>query len=654
MWAEYGHLALCFSFAASILAFFASFIKDELSASTLTIGAFRTQFVSLVISFLCLIAAFIVSDFSVDIVVSNSHSAKPILYKIAGAWGNHEGSMLLWMLLLGGYCAAYAQFERVDDTSSLIEYRVLSLISVATLIFILAASNPFLRVETIPADGRGLNPLLQDPGLAIHPPILYMGYVGFAVPYAMAIGTILQGGNARQWAKKALPWIALPLAFLTLGVGLGSWWAYRELGWGGFWFWDPVENASLLPWLIGAALLHGAVVLKRTGSLAQSTLLLAIITFSLSILGTFLVRSGVLTSVHSFAVDPRRGLLIFIFLIFILGGGLAVFGLKKNTDAPLISWSLTSRPGFMSAGILLFIIIAATVLVGTLYPLFTDAMGGSAVTVGAPYFNATARPLGWLLVAVMVIAPFAKWGGALPAKLAIFKSKGGVLILLAALATIPLTQVKFTAGLWDSFIFAFSFLLCGFIILYAVKRMIFTTLSIAMLLSHGGIALAALGMTGTAFFSSETIVSVTQGDRFNAAGRVLSFNGVERGEGANFFYDRATVTLLSPQDHIQTTLSPERRWYPAGNMTTSEAVIDRTLISDFYVTLGDLRTPGAGKADWALRVYHRPFISWVWAGCILIFLGVGLSSWQHFRRRRPKKLVNSKFVQSTVTANSLS
>ena len=644
MWAEYGQFCLCLAFAAAVVVVFSSFRKTNVVATETARAALLAQFVALLLAFGCLITAFVTSDFSVTLVASNSHSEKPLLYKVAGTWGNHEGSMLLWMLLLSLYCAGYACFERGSEAASKIEYRVLGLFSLAIIFFILAASNPFLRMETVPLDGRGLNPLLQDPGLAIHPPILYAGYVGFAVPYAMAIGAMLRGEVNREWAAQALPWILTPLSFLTLGVGLGSWWAYRELGWGGFWFWDPVENASLLPWLLGAALAHVTLILRRTGALSSSVLVLSILTFSLSILGTFLVRSGVLTSVHSFAVDPKRGLLIFIFLVFVLIGGLGVFWFKNTSSPKSISWSLLSRAGFMTAGVVILLTIAGTVLVGTLYPLAMDAFGGAPITVGAPYFNATARPLGWLLVFIMCIAPFALWTASLTLKTVVLENKGILVSFAIGLLTLPLTLINFDAKLGQAALFGATVFLCGLIVHFGIKHASRSLSGAAMLLAHGGIALATMGMTGTAFFSSETIVSVDVGDQFDAADKVLLFSGVERGQGVNYFYDRAIVSLVDDSGVELKQISPERRWYPAGNMTTSEAVINRNLISDFYVTLGDLRTPGAEEPDWALRVYHRPFISWVWLGCVLTFLGSGLSSIRWFRRRRRRvKGTNSKF-----------
>ncbi len=634
MWAEYGQFSLCLAFAAALLTVISTFRKDALIASAGASAALKAQFIALLCAFICLVMAFIISDFSVTLVASNSHSEKPLLYKIAGTWGNHEGSMLLWMLLLSAYCASFAYLKISKAETSKIEYRVLGLICVAIIVFILAASNPFLRMDTVPIEGRGLNPLLQDWGLAIHPPILYAGYVGFAVPYAMAIGTLFSGAADRQWARQVLPWVMTPLAFLTLGVGLGSWWAYRELGWGGFWFWDPVENASLLPWLFGAAMAHGAFILKRTGALGQSTLLLAILTFSLSILGTFLVRSGVLTSVHSFAVDPKRGLLIFIFLMIVLGGGLGVFWTKRSASGKPITWPLTSRLGFMAAGIGLLLTIAGTVLLGTLYPLAIDALGAEPITVGAPYFNATARPLGWLMVGIMVLAPFALWTTPLTLTGIIQDHKGGLISALVGVIAATLTLQHFQTDIWQALLFGVSVFFCGLVVTFAISHAPKTLSGMSMIFAHGGIALAALGMTGAAFFSSETIVSVKPGDQFETAQKTLVFGGVERGKGANYFYDRATVKILDAAGHIKNELTPERRWYPAGNMTTSEAMIDRTVIRDFYVTLGDLRTPGADAPDWALRVYDRPFISWIWLGCILTFLGSGFSAIHHFRRRR--------------------
>ena len=639
MWAEFGLFALCLAFGASLLGIYHAAISETKRACDIVSRLLSAQFLAIFLAFACLTIAFVTSDFSVQLVVKNSHSAKPLLYKIAGVWGNHEGSMLLWMLMLSLYCAAYARLNRRKDVATNIEYGVMCLISAFTLLFILAASNPFLRMDMIPSDGHGLNPLLQDPGLAIHPPILYAGYVGFAIPYAMALGTLITGQANKDWGRRALPWIITPLAFLTLGVGLGSWWAYRELGWGGFWFWDPVENASLLPWLLGAALTHMALILRRSGSLGQFTLLLAILTFSSSILGTFLVRSGVLTSVHSFAVDPKRGLLIFLFLLLVLIGGLSAYYMnRQTTSSKQFNWAMTSRPGLMTAGVAMLIAITATVLLGTLYPLAVDAFGGAALTVGAPYFNATARPLGWLLVAMMTLAPFALWTGPLALKGNMRQKLRLSLCGLAAILSLPITFSVFNASPIHAVLFAFTVLLCALIILFALKHAKWTISSSAMIMAHGGIAFATLGMTGAAFFSAETIVSVDIGDQFDAVNQTLRFDRLERDEGPNYIYDRAHVSVLDDGGNEVKKLYPERRWYPAGEMLTSEAVIDRTFISDFYVTLGDLRTPNAQEADWALRVYYRPFISWVWLGCLLTFLGTGLAAIGRFRGLRQPKI----------------
>ncbi len=690
MLAEFGHFSLALAFMAAMVAAAGLFVRDDDKGVALVRAGASAQCAALLLTFLFLILAFIQTDYTVQLVASNSHHDKPLLYKIAGAWGNHEGSMLLWALLLSVYGVVFAHYSKINKAQLKIAIAVLGLISVGTLLFIIAASNPFLRLDPAPIVGRGLNPLLQDPALAIHPPILYTGYVGFAVPYAMGIAALmrpqLETTAHKKWAQEMLFWTMIPLAFMTLGVGLGSWWAYRELGWGGWWFWDPVENASLLPWLIGTALAHCAMIAQRTGALIRPILVLALLAFSMSILGTFLVRSGVLTSVHAFAVDPKRGILIFAFLCCVLGGGFGLYILKNPVKARLIDWQTGSRPSLMVAGILMLSVVTVTVFVGTIYPLIMDAIGAPSVTVGGPYYNVTATPLGWLLVTLMVAAPFANWHQSLWHKLpfneatdiavkskqeqsinqhAEYKTKEDQvkanldgLVTSLKLVLVPIIALLFAllfykAGLGQSILFAIAVGFVTLVVIYGARHTPRTITGAAMLVAHGGIAIAFMGMAGAAFFSSESITSVQEGTRFVSSGHHIRFDGVKRGEGSNYTYERAKVIIENANGGVKTRMAPERRWYSAGDMVTSEAVIKRNLISDLYITLGDLRVPGADKADWALRVYHRPFISWIWLGCVMSFLGALLSVIALFKRKVVARSHNYEEIGVKEMANQV-
>lgn len=628
MWAEVGHFALALGFAVAIVGALVIAAPATKHDSSLPRDLALAQSAALMLAFTCLILAFVQSDFSVTIVAANSHDAKPLFYKIAGAWGNHEGSMLLWAVLLSVYIALFSRYANISDATKRLTLVIACIILAATLAFIIVASNPFERLDPAPLNGRGLNPLLQDPALAIHPPVLYAGYVGLAIPYALSIAALLAGDLDKNYVREMLLWTALPMAFLTLGVGLGSWWAYRELGWGGWWFWDPVENASVLPWLCGAALLHSVLIAKKTGALLRVSALLGVVTFSMSVLGTFLVRSGVLTSVHSFAVDPQRGRLILAFLCLVLVGGLAVFAWKFPSRSKSVSWSAFSRFGAINAGILLFTVIAGSVLVGTLYPLANSAVSVNSISVGAPYFNATATPLGWLLLFIMAAAPLlAQDRGTSIARIKKIKVTSARLVVLV----IPIVAggsvvIFYKSSPGDALLFGLAVAIVCAVLWRVLERVPRTLSDWGMVSAHGGAAVALVGMAGAAFFSTETIESVEADDKIVIAGRTLTFNSIKKGEGRNYIFERAHVTVSDEHGRARGALFPERRFYPAGEMVTSEAVIIRNVISDLYVTLGDLRTPGADQPDWALRVYHRPFISWIWVGCLGMSFGVFMSA----------------------------
>ena len=626
---ELGHIALAIAFSCAVLqAMSAAPLIRSFSFARLGEYAALAQAGALISAFLLLIVSFIQSDFSVLLVAQNSHSTKPLLYKIAGAWGNHEGSMLLWAVLLALYGAAFTQLSRLQNEERQIAISVLGVISVLTILFLLAASNPFVRLVPAALDGRGLNPLLQDPGLAIHPPVLYAGYVGFAIPYAIAVALLITRNFDRINANEMLPWLFAPVAFMTLGVGLGSWWAYRELGWGGWWFWDPVENASLLPLLTGIALAHSALVWRNRGALAHWTLVLACASFSFSVFGAFLVRSGVLTSVHSFAVDPTRGAMIFSFFVLLAGAGLGLAWLRRGGgDVSQRSFVLLSRETAIVGGILLLMVSTATILTGTIYPLILEAIGSAPVSVGAPYYNITVTPILLALLVVMTCAPLIRWRGHqlktlvrdLRAPLGAFIGASAIAVLFSAMNFIQAMLLGVCIACLVATLRAPS------IERRATFKRKWKRRDFGVVLAHGGFLVAAIGVIGAAFLSNEQIVSVKAGDRVVMAGHVLTFQGVYRYQGDNYTGERADIKLVKEGSLRESVIAPERRWYAAAQTATTEAAIKRSLWADLYVTIGDLSVPGATEPDWALRVYHRPFISWIWAGCLIAFIGAMIS-----------------------------
>ena len=611
--------------------------------------AARAQFLLVATAFGCLTWAFVANDFSVVYVAQHSNSRLPLIYRIAGVWGGHEGSLLLWMLMLSGWTLAVSALSRhLPDTMAARVLGVLGLVAVGFLLFILFTSNPFERLLPAAEDGRDLNPLLQDPGLVFHPPMLYMGYVGFSVAFAFAIAALLSGQLDAAWARWSRPWTTAAWIFLTLGIALGSWWAYYELGWGGWWFWDPVENASFLPWLVGTALVHSLAVTEKRGSFKNWTVLLAIAAFSLSLLGTFLVRSGVLSSVHAFATDPRRGIFILILLAVVIGGSLLLFALRAPKVGLGGSFALISRESLLLMNNVLLVVAAGSVLLGTLYPLFIDALGLGKLSVGPPYFNSVFAPLMVPALFLMALGPFARWKHASLADMAKRLRSAFVAALVVAIA------VPFAFGQWTPLI-ALGLLLATWIIAGSVVNVIERVRATGggllaqprswygMHLAHLGIAVFVIGVTMVKGYESEKDVRMEPDDTVSVGGYTFRFVGVREAMGPNY---RAMVgeLELSKDGKVLRTMNPEKRQYLSSAMPMTEAAIDTGLLRDVYVSLGE----PIDERAWSVRVYHKPFVDWIWGGCLLMALG-GLVAMSD-RRYRLKKAASAHVVTQGAAA----
>ncbi len=586
----------------------------------------------LVIAFLSLMHAYVVSDFSVANVWANSHSTKPLLYRISGVWGNHEGSMLLWVLMLAAFGASVAAFG-VNLPASL-KANVLAVqgaIAFAFLLFIACTSNPFLRLDSPPIDGRGLNPILQDPALSFHPPLLYAGYVGFSMSFSFAVAALLDGRTNAAWARWVRPWTLAAWLCLTLGIAMGSWWAYYELGWGGWWFWDPVENASLMPWLAGTALLHSALVMEKREALKVWTILLAILTFSLSLLGTFLVRSGVLTSVHAFAVDPMRGIFILGILAIFIGGALTLFALR----APVLRQGGLFAPISREGGLVLNNVVlttgAATVLVGTLYPMALEAITGDRISVGPPYFNATFAPLMVPLLLAVPCGPLLAWKrGDLAAVLQRLLVAGAASVLAAALAASLVHRGPWLApfgialGIWviggALSELAFRIKLGQASAGETWRRLVnLPRAALGTTAAHAGLGLTLIGIVATSAWQQEHISVMRPGDRLDFAGYGIEFRGIAPEQGPNY---RAQVGLLSISfDGRRIELRPSRRLYDMPPQPTTEAGIYASWAGDLYAVLGD-ETKDGGRV---IRLYFNPLVRLIWIGAMIMALGGALS-----------------------------
>jgi cytochrome c-type biogenesis protein CcmF len=641
---EIGHfaliLALCLAATLAVVPLWGAWRRNAAAmalAPSLAVGVL----VFCAISFACLATAFLQDDFSVKVVASNSNSLLPSVYKFSAVWGNHEGSLLLWVLILSGWMGAVSLFGAQLPTVVLARVlAVMGIIAVGFLSFSLFTSNPFERLlPGSPADGADLNPLLQDPGLVIHPPLLYMGYVGFSVAFAFAIAALLGGRLDAAWARWSRPWTNVAWAFLSLGIMLGSWWAYYELGWGGWWFWDPVENASFMPWLAGTALIHSLAVTEKRGLFKSWTVLLAIFAFSLSLLGTFLVRSGVLTSVHAFATDPARGLFILAFLGLVVGGSLTLYALRAPAVGSRIQFAWVSRETLLLLNNLVFTVATLTVLFGTLFPLIMDALGQGKYSVGPPYFNAVFVPLMALLMPFMGIGPVSRWKRDAGARWRRELLVPGLAALLCA-ALLPL----FGAGynLW----LALAVLFAGWIVAGLARDLASRLRSAAsplrglrrqpasywgMQLAHLGFAACVVGVVATSQYSIERDLKMEPGQSETLAGYRFRFDELARVRGANYLADEARFTVFRGDREVARLGAQKRRYVASGSVMT-EAAIDPGLFRDLYVAMGE--PVGEGGA-WAIRLHYKPMVRWMWLGAILMAAG-GLTTVVDRRYRRAR------------------
>ena len=651
MTAEIGHFALILALLIAAVQATLPLIgahRDNTAWMAVAKPAALVQFGLVAISFGCLTQLYLTSDFSVLNVVQNSHTAKPLLYKISGVWANHEGSLLLWVLILALFGSAVAVFGA--NLPPGLRSRVLSvqaMIAVGFYLFMLLTSNPFDRVMVPPLNGNDLNPLLQDPGLAFHPPMLYLGYVGFSMAFSFAIAALIEGRVDAAWARWVRPWTLAAWCFLTAGIALGSWWAYYELGWGGWWFWDPVENASFMPWLAGTALLHSATVVEKRDTLKGWTILLAIITFSLSLLGTFLVRSGVLTSVHAFATDPARGVFILGLLIVVIGGSLALFAWRGPALVSTGIFQPISREGALLFNNLVMTTAAAAVLLGTLYPLMLDAVGGGKVSVGAPFFNAVFIPLMMPMIAAMAVGPMLSWKRAdlKPALTRLWVAGGVAAAVMAAVWSIE-TGGPFLgivgAGLAAWLGAGVLVELAGRIRLFRVpfseslSRVRRTPRSAwGMTCAHLGLAITIAGMTAAGGWRTESIQAMKAGDSVTVGGYEFVFEGAGTGKGPNYSITTGTFRVTKNGRPV-VTLVAEKRVYDVSQRPTTEAAIHSTFFGDLYAVIGD-EDPSGG---FVTRLYFNPLVGWMWAGVMIMVSGglISLSDRRHrvgAPRRRP-------------------
>ncbi|GAA4652306.1 heme lyase CcmF/NrfE family subunit [Kistimonas scapharcae] len=644
-------IALCFAVILSVVPLVGTYTGHrtwQALAKPLSWG----QFFFLLVAFLILVEAFVADDFTVAYVARNSNTLLPLPFKVSAVWGAHEGSLLLWALILAGWMFAVSIFSRSLPTIMLARVlSVMGMVSVGFLLFMIVTSNPFERLLLYPpADGADLNPLLQDFGLIIHPPMLYMGYVGFSVVFAFAIASLLGGKLDAAWARWSRPWTIIAWVFLTLGISLGSWWAYYELGWGGWWFWDPVENASFMPWLAGTALIHSLAVSEKRGMFKSWTVLLAILTFSLSLLGTFLVRSGVLTSVHAFATDPARGSFILMFLLLVVGGSLTLYALRAPVVKSRAGFGLLSMETFLLLNNILLVTSCAMVLLGTLFPLIFDALGLGKISVGPPYFNTLFVPLTFLIALTMGIGILSRWKD----------TEGSWLISQlrwVLLASIVLgLAISLFQGTSFELAVALSMILVCWIVLTAIKdilnrcrnkpSLIAGLQSIrrsvwGMHLVHIGLAVSMVGVAMVSFYSGERDLRMAPGQTVELAGYTFRFDGVERRRGPNYLSDYGTLQVIR-DGRVLTTLHPEKRLYQVQGSVMSEAGIDAGLTRDLYIALGDSLEEGA----WAVRIQVKAFVRWIWLGSLFMALGGCLAALDRRYRVKARQRVMAPGAQA--------
>lgn len=623
---ELGQIALILALLVAVLQALlplAGAQRDKASWMAVARPAAYAQLLLVLAAFAVLTIAFVAQDFSVKYVAQNSNSLLPLVYRYTAVWGSHEGSLLLWALVLAVWTAAVALFSRALPEKVIARVLgVMGIIAIGFLAFLIFTSNPFIRLLPSPGEGRDLNPLLQDPGMIIHPPMLYVGYVGFAVPFAFAIAALLDGNVDARWLRWTRPWTNIAWGFLTAGIALGSWWAYYELGWGGWWFWDPVENASFMPWLVGAALLHSQAVTEKRGSFRGWTLLLAIAAFSLSLLGTFLVRSGVLTSVHAFAADPTRGLFVLIFLGLVIGGSLLLYALRvqgladSDTD-PKGSFAASSRETLLLTNNVLLTSACGMVLLGTLYPLMADALGMGKISVGPPYFGLLFVLLMAPLVLLVPFGPLTRWQreqASKPVSMLLPWAVFALVLAVIAYFTAPQGQWKTAAG-----VFAAAWVALGtlrFVWTRVRGNGRFTPEMLGMTLAHFGIAVFLVGALLVEALNVQRELALKPGQTVEVGRYGFRFEGVDEVRGPNYLSDRGHVQVLR-NDRPLTLLHPEKRAYASGGQVMTEAGIRPGLFGDVYVALGDR----LGDDAWAVRVHIKPFVRWIWLGAALMALG---------------------------------
>lgn len=607
--------------------------RGNRSWMAVAVPAGQAQFIFVAIAFSCLAYSFITNDFSVLNVATNSNSQLPLHYRLAATWGSHEGSLLLWTLMLGIWTVAVTLFSRhLPEEMIARVLSVMGLISVGFLLFMLLTSDPFIRLIPAAPDGRDLNPLLQDPAMVAHPPMLYMGYVGFSVAFAFAISALIGGRLDATWARWSRPWTTVAWMFLTCGIALGSWWAYYELGWGGWWFWDPVENASFMPWLVGTALIHSLAVTEKRGGFKSWTVLLAIAAFSLSLLGTFLVRSGVLTSVHAFATDPKRGIFILCFLGVVIGGSLLLYAWRAKQVGLGGKFDLVSRESFLLSNNVLLTVAAGSVLLGTLYPLFIDALGLGKLSVGPPYFNTVFAAVMAPAVFLMGVGPIARWKKASLPELAV-RLRWAFLASAVTAIIIP-----FIIGGWKPLV-SLGLLLALWIVTTAALNLwerVRTTSGPAgvfhklrtqtrsyygMQLAHVGVAVFIVGVTLVTQYQAEKDVRMDVGDTVNVGGYDFKFNGATNVVGPNYQGARADIDVSRNGNSIR-TMNPEKRIYNVTQNAMTETAIDTGLFRDLYLSLGE---PVGNGGAWSVRVHYKPFVDWIWGGALLMAIGGGLA-----------------------------
>ena len=627
--------------------------------------AAHAQFFFVLIAFACLGYSFITNDFSVVNVASNSNSQLPLHYRLAATWGSHEGSLLLWTFMLTIWMVAVTLFSRhLPDEIVARVLAVMASISIGFLLFMLLTSNPFTRLVPAAPDGRDLNPLLQDPAMVAHPPMLYMGYVGMSVVFAFAISALIGGRLDATWARWSRPWTTVAWMFLTCGIALGSFWAYYELGWGGWWFWDPVENASFMPWLVGTALIHSLAVTEKRGGFKSWTVLMAIAAFSLSLLGTFLVRSGVLTSVHAFASDPKRGIFILIFLVVVIGGSLTLYAWRAKQVGLGSKFELLSRESLLLSNNVLLTVAASSVLLGTLYPLFMDALNLGKLSVGPPYFNAVFVPLMAPAMFLIGVGPIARWKQAKLPELAVRLRWAFVISLISGVA------IPFLIGGWQ-WRASLGILLAIWIVV-TVAQNIWGRLRIGsgemnlferikapargfygMHLAHLGVAAFVAGITVVTSYQTEKDVRMNIGETVNAGGYEFRLENLAQVRGPNYDAVRADIQVTRNGAFV-TMLNPEKRAFTAAQNVTSETAIDRSIFRDLYVSLGD-QAEGGG---WTVRVYHKPLVNWIWLGALLMAIGGGIAvtdkryALQAEKQREPRKTPKPAKVAAAATTGA--